>query len=819
MEQRERTLQRLLRKPVIADYIGRECQRLGADHVITDAEGAPLVGSTELKANGGTDIVVDGRLVGYVHGPCSATLARLLEILGSQESETRALARESLNRYKELTMLYSISEKFIGARDLASIAAVVCDEAGLLLRCDSIAVLLLNPETDRLELTSARGNPFHDRSIREIGKDIIASVLESGTGEIINDVEADTRGLGIAGVLKSVICSPMKSSERVFGVLVAGTETQRHFNAGDLQILNAMAAHAAAAIEVDRLNRDLKATSRKPVDLIYSVDEHPPLAVSLLMGLQHTLIAIMSLAYPVLMTLEAGGTRREAASVVSMSLIAMATATVLQAFRYGPVGSGFLAPYITSAIYLGPSLLAARLGGLGLVFTMTMLAGVVSLGMSQIMRRFRKLFPPEVSGVVVLMVGLSMVPVALSRFIGTGGADLVPESREWVVGLITLATILIATVLSAHVRIYATAIGLFTGYLSAVALGLFEFSTFEAVRDLPLIGLQPVQWTASSVEPLLIIPFLAAALASNVKDAGLVISCQKANDAAWKRPDTHSMSGGLIAGGIGNIASGALGGIGLGVSAGSVGLAVATGATARIIGLVTAGFFVVLAFLPKATAILALIPSPVMGAGLLYVACHLVASGVELIASRMLDARRIYVIGLPLLAGVGLMAMPDLLTSAPPWIETLLTSPLAASTILALGLNLVLNVGVSSRASQQFDLDNDSSEAVARFLERQGASWGARSDIISRAAPAVTEWWEELYETINSSSITVELFFDEFQLLATVKPATDPGSEGMRGQHARSEPQPEKIARMIARRYGCTVRLLPNYGVVLRFEH
>ncbi len=168
-------------------------------------------------------------------------------------------------------------------------------------------------------------------------------------------LQRTTAGSNSATPLASIVCSPLKSDERVFGAVIAGSKGRREFRASDLQILNAIAAHAAAAVEVARLHRDLKAISRKPVDLIYGVNERPPAGVSLLLALQHVLIALMSLAYPVLVTLEAGGTRAQAAGVVSMSLLAMAFVTALQAIRQGPVGSGYLVPYITSAIYLGPS--------------------------------------------------------------------------------------------------------------------------------------------------------------------------------------------------------------------------------------------------------------------------------------------------------------------------------------------------------------------------------------------------------------------------------------------------------------------------------
>jgi len=814
-----RSLRRVLRKPAVAAYLAEKQARLGAGHAITDVQGNHLWGDAAGAVGPSDKVELGGNVIAHVHGPARSELAQLVQVLATQDADTRALARESLDRYKELTMLYSLSEKIIGARDTSEIGAVACREAEQSLGCDSAAVLLFNAESGRLELVAAVGAPFLNRSTRETGGDIVSAVLHSGTGEIINRVEEDPRGLASSVKLSSIVCSPMKSNERVFGVLIAGSERHRHFNASDLQIVNAIAAQAAAAMEVTRLDRDLRATSRKPVDVIYGVNERPPIGVALMLGVQHMLIAVLTLAFPVLVTIEAGGTRLDAAAVVSMSLIAMAIGTVLQIARAGPVGSGFLAPSITSAIFLGPSMLAAKAGGLSLVFGMTMFAGVVALLLSQLLRRFRKLFPPEVSGVVVLMVGLSMVPVALSNFIGIGGEDRVAELRESVVGLLTLGTIMLVTVLRiGQIRLYATAIGLGVGYVAAAAMGLFEAATFESFADLPLVGLQSVRWHGITLDPFLMVPFVAAALASNVKDAGMLISYQKANDAGWKRPDTRSMSGGLVAGGLSNIVSGAIGGVGLGVSAGSVGLAIATGAMARSIGLVTAAIFVALAFLPEVTAMLALIPSPVLGAGLIYVACHLIASGAELIASRMLDSRRIYVVGLPLVAGVGLIAVPGLLDAAPSWAGAVLASPLAAATILALGLNLALNVGVSSRAVVSVGFDEGLKDVVARFFDQQGASWGARIDVISRAAPAVTEWCEELRAGAGAGAAAIDLLYDEFKLLATVRPA--PISEPAKGESRKARTESfELAARTIARRYGCTAKLLPEQGIVFAFEH
>ena len=632
MARNDRTLRRLLRKPAVARLVSDQIDRLGGDLVVTDPGGQALVGDGSRITGPSCEISLDGRELGRVHGAHGAILGEILNTLVSQDAESRALARESLDRYKEITMLYEVSERIISSPDAQSVAAVISEEAERFLDCDSATVLLVNEETGRLEIVESRGPPFHSRASLNIGDDVISAVIRSGTGEIVNDLGADSRSLDADNALQSIVCSPLKSKRRILGVVVAGTESPRHFNAADLEILNAMAAQAATAIEAAHLDRDLKTISRKPADLIYGINERPPISVSIVLGLQHVFIAMMSLAYPVLITLESGGSRNVAASVVSMSLIAMSIATLLQVNRIGPIGSGFLGPHITSAIFLGPSLLAARVGGLGLVFGMTVMAGAFGLLLSQLLGRFRKLFPPEVSGVVVLMVGLSLVPVAFSRLLGLDKIDKVSEPTEWIVGLITLGAIVGLTIAPiGRLRLYSTFLGVLIGYLAAMSMGMVDDATFEPILDLPIIGIQPPPLAGLDFSLMLALPFLVSALASGIKDAGLVISSQKLNDAQWKRPDTGSVSGGIVAGGIGNITAGLLGGVGLGISAGSVGLSAATGATSRVVGIFAAAIFLALAFMPKVTAAVALMPLPVMGAGLLYVACHLVTSGTELI--------------------------------------------------------------------------------------------------------------------------------------------------------------------------------------------
>ena len=111
-------------------------------------------------------------------------------------------------------------------------------------------------------------------------------------------------------------------------------------------------------------------------------------------------------------------------------MLAIGIGTIIQVRNSGPVGSGFLIPHVTTAAYLVPSLMAAKAGGIALVLGMTTVAGFFEILVSRFMKKLRVLFPPEVSGVVVAMIGFSLAKTAVTRFVGLGSADGVVDSLD-----------------------------------------------------------------------------------------------------------------------------------------------------------------------------------------------------------------------------------------------------------------------------------------------------------------------------------------------------------------------------------------------------
>ena len=159
------------------------------------------------------------------------------------------------------------------------------------------------------------------------------------------------------------------------------------------------------------------------------------------------------------------------------------------------------------------------------------------------------------------------------------------------------------------------------------------------------------------------------------------------------------------------------------------------------------------------------VPDPVMGAILVYVACYMILAGIQVITSRMLDARRIFVVGIALIFGLSVDMVPGLYGNVPDLIQPLFSSSLAISTILVVVLNLLFRIGVTKRQFLELTPGVDGSQKIFEFMETQGGVWGARRDVIMRATAALNEFVESAagMDLVKGNAQT-EVTFDEFNL-------------------------------------------------------
>ncbi len=174
---------------------------------------------------------------------------------------------------------------------------------------------------------------------------------------------------------------------------------------------------------------------------------------------------------------------------------------------------------------------------------------------------------------------------------------------------------------------------------------------------------------------------------------------------------------------------------------------------------------IVLGCIPVLAALFVSIPSPVKGGMVLFVTCFLMVSGFQLIMSRMLDARRTFVVGMSLAAGLGVNLTPGLYHGLIP--QTL-ESGLTITALMALVLNLLARVGVAVSAALEIPICPEAAMKVAREIELLGGKWGARREVVARVVGALTELTEMLLLR-HAKRVHIDLKFDEFSIMAKAR--------------------------------------------------
>jgi xanthine permease XanP len=503
---------------------------------------------------------------------------------------------------------------------------------------------------------------------------------------------------------------------------------------------------------------------KKPTSLVYGVDESPPPLITVFNGVQHVGLIAINLVYPLLVFRLAQTPFELVTNLLAIGMIVLGIGTFLQVMRVGPMGSGYMCPSTFTAAYLGPSLLAVKAGGLPVLFGMTIFAGALEAALSRLLDRLRPIFPPELSGLVIFMIGWGAGIAGLRSLLG---ADMAPVSTtEFWVAVLTLATMIALNVWGKGIaRMLCALFGLAAGYVAAAAGGLLEGKQFAAVADAPWIGLPGFGHMSWSFDSTLALPFAVACLAVSMKAIGTITMCQRMNDADWVRPDMGSARRGVLADGAATLIAGAMGAVGTNTSTPSVGLASATGVASRKVAIAAGVIFLLLGLTPKLSALLAVMPRSVMVAALLFAVSFIIINGLQVMTSRLLDARRTLVIGLSIVAGGAVEVFPSLALGAPTPIVPLIASSLAFSTLIALLLNLLFRIGVKKTVTLTVQHEQIDPQKIENFFKEQGSTWGARPEVVNRATFGVLQLLDAIREHCwRDGSLTVTGSFDEFNL-------------------------------------------------------
>jgi xanthine/uracil permease len=520
------------------------------------------------------------------------------------------------------------------------------------------------------------------------------------------------------------------------------------------------------------------ATRRKrPDDFVHSTDEVPPLPVLLGMGLQHGLLALIFALYAVICAQSMGFDTTRTAAFVSATVLVMGLGTMLQSLptRFG---SGLLLVSIP-----GPGRLPIHVGiaayyGLGAVMGATLVAGVATIAMARVIPRLRPVFPPEVIGVVVLMLGITLVTGAVTRSVGFSADSGEISGPALLAAVATVACMVgIAIWGSAVWRRVAMVLGAVAGTAVTALTGTLPLPSL----DVPLVAMPGLGLDLPAPEfhlvPIAVI--LLSQLITMMDQFASTLSLDRMTDADWRRADMPMVARSITGLGVTQILHGLLGTLAGGSSSANIGLVHASGIAARRVGLVAGAFLAVAAFFPPVAALLALTPPAVVGGILLYTAAYMITAGMDLIMSRMMNARRSFTVGLSIVLGTAVMLVPRLSQGAPEWSRIVVSSGLTVASLAAVGLNAMFRIGVRRLQRRRLTQGNEGEDAQDA-LDFCGKLWGVRPDAVLRAGHAVGEAVEALRASGVEGAIVLTTSFDEFTLVNTLS---------YQGKAFRLEPQ------------------------------
>ena len=253
------SLTKLLKKKEFAPIVNRMIGALASPLIIEDETGRVLLATDAAQRVDSYPVHAAGVLIGRVFGNEKVEpVAYLLSFQAESELEKRALASETLNKYKEITLLYDMVEQVSSCLDTKEVARLVIEQAKKIISLTSVSVLLLNKESNDLELIADYGHELEVTSSVKHGVGIAGSVWASGRAEIVNDVTSDPRFVSGAMRISSLMCAPLKAKDTVVGVIKLGSEEPVTYTAEDLKLFTTLASLAAVAIENANLYEQLK---------------------------------------------------------------------------------------------------------------------------------------------------------------------------------------------------------------------------------------------------------------------------------------------------------------------------------------------------------------------------------------------------------------------------------------------------------------------------------------------------------------------------------------------------------------------------------
>ena len=435
--------------------------------------------------------------------------------------------------------------------------------------------------------------------------------------------------------------------------------------------------------------------TNKPGSDEYSVNQVPPAGHLLISSVQHVLLMVISLSLPVLFAGQISDSPAFAASLIAFSMLTAGIGSIIQSVGLPFIGSAYLCPNVCGPSYFSLSLSAAWAGGMPLMRGMIIVAGLVEMAIAPIIQKLKNVFPTFIVGLVMAMVGVSVIKPSVTSFFGLAFRDDAIQSMDILIGVFSLMVMVLANLWGkGFLKMYCLLIGTAAGWLLALCLIPAYRHNLAAVGTFPLFAVPAIgpEFKGISFDLKMMVPFGIIAVSGSLKSFGNLLVAQKISEPQLQQPNFAPIRKGLLADGFSTALAGLLGGMAVDTSSSNIGLAGATKVVSRWIGVGAGVIFVLLAFFPKFVCFLSMMPRPVLGASIIFAGCFMVCIGLKEMFGEAWTPRKTFVVGISLFFGLSTASLPGLYARAPHFIQTFFTDPLPTTTIIAVVLNQLFNL-------------------------------------------------------------------------------------------------------------------------------
>ena len=430
-------------------------------------------------------------------------------------------------------------------------------------------------------------------------------------------------------------------------------------------------------------------------ELIYQLEDRPPLKESLFAAFQHLLAIFVAIITPPLII--AGALKLDLETtgyLISMALLASGLSTFIQCRRVGPVGCGLLCIQGTSFSFISPIIGAGLTGGLSSVFGAVISGSFVEMFISRILRYTRRIITPLVSGIVVTLIGLSLIKVGVTSC--GGGFGAMSDGSFGSMENLGLAALVIVCILffnrssNRYLRMSSIVLGLIIGFVTAYFLGRVDFAQIQSYGGLNIPN--PFKY-GLSFDPAAIIGLGVVYMITAIEAYGDITANSLISGKEISGPQFEKRaSGGILADGFNSLIAGCLNSFPNSIFAQNNGMIQLTGVASRYVGYFIAGFLILLGIFPAVGKVFSLIPDPVLGGATLLMFGTVAAAGVRIISTQKMNRKAVLVMALSFSFGLSVELVPDILSKFPQEISTLFSSGITTGGIVAILSNILIRI-------------------------------------------------------------------------------------------------------------------------------